>query len=67
MRTADLLLVVGSRLGEMTTSGYKLIDIPKPQQKLVHVYPDPEELGRVYAPSLGIVADGSEFARGRRP
>jgi len=56
VRDADLLLVLGARLGEMTTSGYTLIDIPAPRQKLVHVYPDPEELGRVYQPSLGIVS-----------
>jgi acetolactate synthase-1/2/3 large subunit len=56
VRDADLLLVLGARLGEITTGGYTLIDIPVPQQKLVHVYPDPEELGRVYQPSLGIVS-----------
>src|SRR6185369_2830975 len=56
VRDADLLLVLGARLGEMTTSGYSLIDIPTPKQKLIHVYAGPDELGRVYQPSLGIVA-----------
>ena len=56
VREADLLLVIGARLGEMTTGGYSLIDIPRPQQKLVHVYPGAEELGRVYQPTLGINA-----------
>src|ERR1019366_5468781 len=46
IREADLLLVIGARLGEMTTSGYTLLDIPVPHQKLIHVYPDPDELGR---------------------
>jgi acetolactate synthase I/II/III large subunit len=63
---SDLLLVVGARLGEMTTGGYTLINIPKPAQKLVHVYPDPEEIGRVYAPELGIVASSGAFARAAR-
>ena len=45
---ADLLIAFGPRLGEMTTSGYTLLDIPVPQQRLVHVHPGPEELGRVY-------------------
>jgi acetolactate synthase-1/2/3 large subunit len=66
IREADLLLVVGARLGEMTTSGYTLIDIPLPRQKLVHVHPDPEEIGRVYAPELGIVASSGLFAAAAR-
>ncbi len=63
---SDLLLVVGARLGEMTTSGYSLVEIPRPSQNLVHVHPDPEELGRVYAPELGIVASTAAFARAAR-
>ncbi|WP_211250320.1 thiamine pyrophosphate-binding protein [Fodinicurvata fenggangensis] len=63
VREADLLLVLGARLGEMTTSGYSLVDIPQPQQKLVHVYPGAEELGRVYQPELAILASMRPFAR----
>lgn len=59
---ADVLVVVGSRLTEMTTGGYSLIGIPLPSQKLVHVHPDPEELGRVYHPTLAINATPREFA-----
>jgi acetolactate synthase I/II/III large subunit len=58
-----VLLVVGARLGEMTTSGYTLLDIPVPRQKLVHVHPGAEELGRVYQPELGILAAPAPFAR----
>jgi acetolactate synthase-1/2/3 large subunit len=53
---ADLVLALGPRLGEMTTQGYTLLDVPLPKQKLVHVHPDPEELGRVYRPALAICA-----------
>lgn len=56
VKEADLLLVIGARLGEMTTSGYTLIDIPRPKQKLVHIYSGAEELGRVYQPTLAINA-----------
>ncbi|MGV3570110.1 MAG: thiamine pyrophosphate-binding protein [Ramlibacter sp.] len=56
VRSADLLVAIGARLGEMTTGGYTLIDLPVPQQALVHVHADPEELGRVYAPTQAIVA-----------
>jgi acetolactate synthase I/II/III large subunit len=45
---ADVLLVVGPRLGEATTSGYTLVDVPRPRQRLVHVHPGADELGRVY-------------------
>lgn len=57
----DLMIVVGSRLGEMTTQGYSLIDIPNPQMNFVHVHPGAEELGRVYNPTLGIVSAPDVF------
>ncbi|MDX1487910.1 MAG: thiamine pyrophosphate-binding protein, partial [Acidiferrobacterales bacterium] len=62
IRDADLLLVIGARLGEMTTSGYTLVDIPTPKQNLVHVYSGAEELGRVYQPRLAINASMPAFA-----
>jgi len=61
VRDADLLLVIGARLGEMTTSGYTLLDVPAPKQKLVHVHSGPEELGRVYQATLPIVSGDEEF------
>ena len=62
LKGADLLLVVGARLGEMTTSGYTMIDIPNPQQFLVHVHPSGDELGSVYRPDLPINASAAVFA-----
>ena len=62
VKTADLLIVVGARLGEMTSSGYTLLDIPNPQQFLVHVHPSPDELGSVYRPDLPIAASAQAFA-----
>lgn len=56
IKEADLLMVLGSRLGEMTTAGYSLVNIPSPRQRLVHVYPGPDELGRVYRPDVAINA-----------
>ncbi len=56
VRTADLLLVLGARMGEMTTSGYTLLDIPSPRQTLIHVHPSADELGRVYQPDQGVVS-----------
>jgi len=62
VKKADLLLVVGARLGEATTDGYTLITPDHPGQTLVHVHPDPNELGRVYRTDLPICADPHEFA-----
>ena len=63
IRTADVLLAIGPRLGEMTTSGYTLLDSPVPRQKLVHVLASGEELGRVYQPEIPIQASMTRFAR----
>ena len=62
IKEADLLVLIGARMSEMPSSGYTLIDIPYPRQKLVHVYPEPEELGRIYRPDLAICAAPAEFA-----
>ncbi|MEO7277154.1 MAG: thiamine pyrophosphate-binding protein [Sphingomicrobium sp.] len=62
IRDADLIIAVGSRLGEATTDGYTLVTPDHLGQTLVHVHPDPNELGRVYAPDLPICADMGEFA-----
>ena len=62
VKGADLILLVGGRLGEMPSQSYTLIDIPGPRQTLVHVFPGIEELGRVYAPQLAINAAPTAFA-----
>ncbi|MEM1133311.1 MAG: thiamine pyrophosphate-binding protein [Pseudomonadota bacterium] len=62
VKQADLILAVGARLGEATTDGYTLITPDHPDQMLVLVHPDPNELNRVYRTDLPICADMSEFA-----
>jgi acetolactate synthase-1/2/3 large subunit len=61
IKEADVLLVVGARLGEMTTSQYTLLDIPNPKQFLVHVHPSPDELGTVYRADLPIAVSAPAF------
>jgi len=56
MQDADVLLVLGARLGEMTTGGYGRINAPVPKQTLIHIHQGAEELGRVYQPTLAINA-----------
>lgn len=61
IKQSDLIILLGGRLSEMPSSGYTLLDIPYPSQTLVHVFPQAEELGRVYRPDLAICAAPSEF------
>jgi acetolactate synthase I/II/III large subunit len=61
VKDSDVILALGPRLGEMTTGGYSLIDIPTPKQKLIHVHSGAEELGRVYQPTLAINASPRAF------
>jgi len=63
IRACDLLIAVGPRLGEATTSGYTIVESPVPRQKLVHVHAGADEIGAVFQPELGIVSDMAPFAR----
>jgi acetolactate synthase-1/2/3 large subunit len=58
---ADVLLVIGARLGEVATRGYTLLEPPRPRQTLIHVHADPDELGNVYEPALPIVSSSPHF------
>ncbi len=66
VRDADLLLVIGARLGEATTGGYTLVEPGRQRQTLVHVHAAAEELGRIYQPALAIVSGSPEFAAAAR-
>ena len=63
VKNADVLLVIGARLGEMTTSAYTLVEVPVPKQTLIHVHAGAEELGRVYRPALAINAGHAQFVQ----
>ncbi len=63
---ADLVLVIGGRLGEVPTRRYTLLEAPDPRQTLIHVHPDPAELGFVYEPDLAIAATLPDFAAALR-
>ena len=63
---ADLVVAIGGRLGEVPTRRYTLLVSPRPQQKLVRVHPDPDELASVYEPDLAIVSSLPAFAAALR-
>ena len=67
LRDADVLLVVGARLGDIETGGFATIVPPGVGRTLIHVHSDPDEIGRVYEPALGIVSSGPRFAEALRP
>jgi len=62
IRSADLIIAIGARLSENPSQGFTLFDIPSPKQNFVHVHPGPEELGRIYSPTLAICASPVSFA-----
>jgi len=61
IRNSDLIIALGARLGDCTTSGYTLFDVPVPRQTLVHIHPEPDELGHVFQPALPIAASVGAF------
>ena len=62
IKSADLVVLIGGRMGELPSQSYTLFDIPRPQMTFVHVHPGAEELGRVYSPHLPIHATPTAFA-----
>ena len=63
IRSSDLIIAIGPRLGEMTSGGYILFEVPRPRQTLVHIHASAEELHRVYHADLAINASMSAAAR----
>ncbi len=66
VRQADVIVCVGDRLSELPMDDYQLLRVPTPAQTLVHVFPGPDELGRVYQARLPIVSGMPEFAAAMR-
>ncbi|MGY9035523.1 MAG: thiamine pyrophosphate-binding protein [Rhodobacterales bacterium] len=56
VKESDLIIAIGTRLGEIATGGYELIDPKKPEQKIIHIHKDPNELGHVYQPTLSVLS-----------
>ena len=52
---ADLVLALGTRLGDVPTGGYEILDPARPGPRIVHVHADAGEVGRVFRPDPGIV------------
>ncbi|MBT3788377.1 MAG: acetolactate synthase [Alphaproteobacteria bacterium] len=61
MSEADLIIALGTRLGDATTQGYVLPTAPEPSQPLIHIYPDPYVPGKVFETALGLVCGSEDF------
>lgn len=61
VREADLILALGTRLGDLTTGGFDAIKPPKPSQTLIHVFPDGDEMTRNFDPDVAVIADPAAF------
>jgi acetolactate synthase-1/2/3 large subunit len=63
IRQSDLILAIGTRLGDVVTDGYTLLVPPRIPQKLVHVHADVAELGRVYQADIAVHATAGDMLR----
>ena len=62
VKESDLILVVGSRLGEMTTQSYSIIKPENKTKKIIHIHPDPNELNSVFNPDLCFSSSSNDFS-----
>lgn len=61
IKTTDLLLLVGCRFSEIPSQDFELLGVPYPTSKVVHVYPDSSEIGKLYVPTIAINASATAF------
>lgn len=61
LANADVIMAVGTRLGDVATQGFTFPSAPEPKQTLIHVYPDAAKIGRVFRTDIGAVSDGIAF------
>lgn len=61
LREADLLLVLGARLSDITTQGYSFPRPVRPEPFLIHVHPDPAVTGLRFACDLSVACPIASF------
>ncbi len=59
LKMADCVLVIGSRFGDIATGGYDLVSPADPDKTILHIHPDPDELGRVFRPEISVISEAS--------
>ena len=62
--SSDLIIVLGARLGEMTTQGYSIISPQGKAKNMVHIHVDPNELNKVYNAEVCINVSVEECCKG---
>ena len=67
IKTTDLLILLGARFSEIPSQDFELLEVPVPQCDLIHIYPDANELGKLYVPTLAINASSDVFCSALAP
>jgi acetolactate synthase I/II/III large subunit len=63
MKKADLMVCLGERMTDTVSQSYTFPRAPQPQLPFVHIWPDADEIGRVWRPDLGIPANPHEVIK----
>lgn len=63
MKKADLMVALGERMTDSVSQSYTFPAAPVPQLPFVHVWPDPDEVGRVWRPTLGLPCSPHEVIK----
>jgi acetolactate synthase-1/2/3 large subunit len=63
MKRADLMVALGERMTDSVSQSYSFPTAPEPQLPFVHIWPDPDEVGRVWRPALGIPCNPHEVVK----
>ncbi len=62
LAVADVILAIGTRLGDIATGGFELLDPVRPAARIIHVHPDPSEINRLWRADPGVIARGADMA-----
>ncbi len=63
MKKADLIVALGERLTDTVSQSYTFPAAPQPQLPVVHIWPDPNEVGRVWRVDLGMPCNPYEVIK----
>lgn len=61
LEEADLVVFLGTRPDALSMGDFSMLTPPRAQARIIHIYPDADVFGRVYATDLGIPVSPEEF------
>jgi acetolactate synthase-1/2/3 large subunit len=63
MKKSDLMVALGERMTDSVSQSYTFPAAPTPQLPFVHIWPDANEVGRVWRPTLGMPCSPHEVIK----